>query len=185
MATTTPRLTYDDLESIPQEREGDRHEVIDGELVVTPSPIPVHQIISLNLVRHLDQRINANGLGRLLYAPVDIRSHRRMCSFPISSLSRGTGCTLSAPKRSAPPICGRDPLSGTRQRDLTTKRDLFARFGVQEYWIVDPGARTVAVLSLVGKRYEPVPLEEGGTIVSRVLPSPRCGRKGCLCGGGG
>jgi hypothetical protein len=35
MATTIKRLTYDDLESIPQEREGDRHEIIDGELVLT------------------------------------------------------------------------------------------------------------------------------------------------------
>jgi hypothetical protein len=43
MATTT-RLTYDDLETIPQEREGDRHELIDGELVVTPSPITKHHI---------------------------------------------------------------------------------------------------------------------------------------------
>ena len=42
MATTTRHLTYDDLEAIPQEREGDRHELIDGELIVTPSPIPVH-----------------------------------------------------------------------------------------------------------------------------------------------
>ena len=48
MATTIKRLTYDDLDSIPQEREGDRHEIIDGELIVTPAPIPDHQDSSAN-----------------------------------------------------------------------------------------------------------------------------------------
>ena len=49
MATTVKRLTYDDLDAIPQEREGDRHEIINGELVVTPSPIPNHQDVSANI----------------------------------------------------------------------------------------------------------------------------------------
>lgn len=73
MATTIKRLTYDDLETIPQEREGDRHEIIDGELVVTPSPSPKHQIASRNLFRRLDQHVVANDLGEVYYAPLDIR----------------------------------------------------------------------------------------------------------------
>jgi hypothetical protein len=52
MATTTtartavPLLTYADLDAIPKEREGDRHELFDGVLVVTPSPIPAHRLVS-------------------------------------------------------------------------------------------------------------------------------------------
>jgi Uma2 family endonuclease len=59
---------------------------------------------------------------------------------------------------------------GTRLRDLDTKRAIYARFGIQEYWIVDPDARTLTVLSLAGVKFEPVPGEEGGAIASRVLP---------------
>jgi Uma2 family endonuclease len=59
---------------------------------------------------------------------------------------------------------------GTRRRDLTIKRNLYARFGVQEYWIVDPDAETVTVLALVNDRYEPFAGDVEGTIVSRVLP---------------
>jgi Uma2 family endonuclease len=59
---------------------------------------------------------------------------------------------------------------GTRRRDLTTKWDLYARFGVREYWIVDPDARNVTVLALTGDKYERVPLTNDDMIQSRVLP---------------
>ncbi len=57
-----------------------------------------------------------------------------------------------------------------RQRDLTVKRALYARFGVREYWIVDPEAKTVIVLVLNDDRYEPLPVTGDGRIVSRALP---------------
>ena len=73
MATTVRRLTYDDLEAIPQEREGDRHELIDGELVVTPSPIPKHQIVSSkHLLCARSTLFDAETSGGLR-APIDIR----------------------------------------------------------------------------------------------------------------
>jgi Uma2 family endonuclease len=72
MAIVT-RLTYDDLESIPEERPGDRHELIDGELFVTPSPIPVHQIVSVNIEYALARLVRESGLGIVLHAPIDIR----------------------------------------------------------------------------------------------------------------
>jgi Uma2 family endonuclease len=49
MAITARRLTTEDLDSIPEEPPGDRHELIDGELIVTPVPLDKHQAISLNL----------------------------------------------------------------------------------------------------------------------------------------
>jgi len=58
---------------------------------------------------------------------------------------------------------------GTRRRDLSVKRALYAEFRVPEYWVVDPEERTVTVLALAGDRYESVPIEEDGMIRSRVL----------------
>jgi Uma2 family endonuclease len=171
MAITT-RLTYDDLESIPQEREGDRHELIDGELVVTPSPIPRHQIASANIVQALQGHVREGDLGLVLYAPTDVRLTPDNVLIPDILFVTRDRLHIIGPKAiDAPPDLVVEILPpGTRQRDLSTKSALYARFGVQEYWIVDPESRIVPVLSLVGDHYVPIPLADEVAIESRVLP---------------
>ena len=175
MATTIKRLTYDDLESIPQEREGDRHEIIDGELVVTPAPIPKHQIVSRSIFRRLDQHVVANDLGEVYFAPIDIRFTPDNVLIPdIIFIARDRLHVMGSRAVDAAPDLVIEILSpGTRRRDLTTKRDLYARFGVREYWPVDLEARTVEVLALVGKGFQVVPPLADGSIQSRVLPDLR------------
>ena len=172
MATTTTRLTYDDLESIPQEREGDRHELIDGELIVTPSPIPIHQIISSNIAYALERIVREQRLGRVLAAPIDIRFTPDNVLIPDIIFIALDRLHVVGPKTvDAPPDLVVEILSpGTRQRDLSVKRDLYARFGVREYWVVDPAGRTVAVYEQVGNGYRSVPPLQGGVIQSVVLP---------------
>ena len=172
MAITTRNLTYDDLEAIPQEREGDRHEIIDGELVVTPSPIPHHQDVSGNIFFALQQVVRAQKLGKVYSAPIDIRFTPDNVLIPDIIFIAQDRLHLIGPRAvDAPPDLVVEILSlGTHRRDLTVKRDLYAQFGVHEYWVVDPEARTVSVLSLTGDRYEPVPPGDDGAIASRVLP---------------
>lgn len=175
MATTIKRLTYDDLESIPQEREGDRHEIIDGELIVTPAPAPPHQFASRNVFRRLDRHVSRARLGEVLFAPVDIRLTPDIVLIPDIIFIAKDRLHIVGPKTvdAAPDLVVEILSPGTRQRDLTVKRDLYARFGVREYWIVDPDRRTVEVLELVGDAYRLVPLLEGSVIQSRVLPELR------------
>jgi Uma2 family endonuclease len=172
MAITTRKLTYDDLEAIPQEREGDRHEIIDGELVVTPSPIPHHQDVSGNIFFALQQVVRAQKLGKVYSAPVDIRFTPDNVLIPdIIFIAQDRLHVIGPRAVDAPPDLVVEILSpGTRRRDLTVKRDLYAQFGVREYWVVDPEARTVSALSLTGDRYEPVPPGDDGAIASHVLP---------------
>jgi Uma2 family endonuclease len=173
MATTARRLVYDDLDAIAQERPGDRHEIIDGELVVTPSPAPKHQIITTNLILRLGQHIETHGLGTLLPAPTDIQLTPDNVLIPdLCFVAKGRAHIVGPNAIDAPPDLVVEILSpGTRRRDLAVKRDLYARFGVQEYWIVDPDTRTVTVLALVGASYEVVPADEEGKIRSRILPA--------------
>jgi Uma2 family endonuclease len=166
------RLTYDDLESIEEERPGDRHEIINGELVVTPSPAPMHQIVSRDLFRLLDRHVKTNALGEVLYAPVDIRLTPDNVLIPDIIYIARDRLHIIGPKTidGTPDLVVEILSPGTRRRDLDTKRELYARFGVQEYWLVDPDTRTVAVLALAGNKFEPFAGGDAGTITSRVLP---------------
>jgi Uma2 family endonuclease len=172
MATTARRLTFDDLELIPEEHEGERQELIDGELVVTPPPTMDHQSISPNLVYALERTVREQDLGRVYAAPTGIRFTPNNVLIPDIMYIAHNRLHIRGPKTvDAPPDLVVEILSpGTRQRDLTVKRELYARFGVQEYWIVDPDVRTVTVLALAGDKYELVPAGEGSMIASRVLP---------------
>jgi Uma2 family endonuclease len=175
MATTIKRLTYDDLESIPQEREGDRHEIIDGELIVTPAPAPPHQFVCRNMFRHLDRHVLRARLGEVLFAPVDIRLTPDNVLIPDIIFIARDRLHIVGPKTvdAAPDLVVEILSPGTRRRDLTTKRDIYARFGVREYWVVDLDKRAVEVLALVGNGFQPVPAREDGSLQSRVLPGLR------------
>src|SRR5215218_2890448 len=64
------RLTYDDYLLFPE--DGQRHEVLDGEHYVTPSPFVQHQRISGRLYKPLSSWVEERQLGEVLYAPVDV-----------------------------------------------------------------------------------------------------------------
>jgi Uma2 family endonuclease len=172
LATTARRFTYDDLEAIPQEREGDRHEIIDGELIVTPSPIPHHQGVSANIVYALERIVREQNLGKVYTAPIDVRFTADYILIPdIVFISRDRLHVIGPKAVDASPDLVIEILSpGTRQRDLTVKRNLYARFGVPEYWVVDPIDRTVSVFERSGSDYQSVPHAANGSIQSRVLP---------------
>jgi Uma2 family endonuclease len=175
MAITARRLTYDDLEFIPQEREGDRHELIDGELVVSPVPLDRHQSASSNIVFALETFVRQHRLGRVRTAPSGVRlAHDTLVVPDLYFIVRDRLHLLGEKGMQGPPDLVVEILSpGTRRRDIGLKRELYARFGVAEYWIVDPDAKSVLVLALEEDHYEEISLGEHGAIVFRVLPNLR------------
>ena len=64
-----PRYTYQDYEKLP---EGAPYQLIGGELIMTPSPVPYHQDISRNLEFLLLSHIKSQELGKVYYAPIDV-----------------------------------------------------------------------------------------------------------------
>jgi Uma2 family endonuclease len=172
MATTARRLTFDDLDLIPEAHPGDRHELIDGELAVTPVPIIKHQIVNANVTSALDRHVRDAGLGMVFHPPTGIRFSPHYLLVPdVCFVARKRLHILGAKTINAAPDLVVEILSpGTRRRDVETKRDVYARFGVREYWIVDLDERMVTVLTLVGNTYVSVPLTGDGKIQSRVFP---------------
>src|SRR4051812_11662093 len=140
------KLTYDDFVLFPD--DGKRHELIDGEHYVTPSPNTGHQRISGRFYLLIGNWLETNRVGQLFYAPYDIVISRYDIVEPdlvYFSNERAAKAITALHATSAPDIVIEIASPGTRKRDETIKRRLYERSGVSEYWIVDPGVEVVRV----------------------------------------
>ena len=139
------KLTYDDFLCFPD--DGRRHELIDGEHFVTPSPAERHQRVSVKLVRALDDYLETSGGGHVYHAPFDVVLSNHDVVEPDLLVVLNNQLEVLTPQhvRGAPAIVVEILSPGTRRRDETLKRNLYARAGVREYWMVDPDARTITV----------------------------------------
>ncbi len=63
-------LTYEAYLAMPEMKQ--RYEILDGELIMSPSPLPIHQWIAANLFRTLDTYVRGHQLGIVLFAPLDV-----------------------------------------------------------------------------------------------------------------
>lgn len=170
MATKT-KLTYEDYEAFPD--DGSRYEIIDGEMFMSPPPITAHQWASAELTWLLGSHIRQRGLGRLFYAPFAVMlSPHDIFEPDIVFISEGRMPLIDEKgMRGAPDLCIEIASPSTRAYDRTVKFERYARFGVNEYWIVDVDAQTVEVFSLENHSYTLLAIARGDeVIVSRVLP---------------
>lgn len=139
------RLTYEDYCLLPN--DGKRYEIIDGELFVTPSPRFGHQIVVTRLTRHLSAFVEDNHLGLVFVSPFDVVfSQFDVVEPDILYVSKARTAVLTEKNVQGAPDLVIEVLSPTTARiDRTTKLKLYARFGVQEYWIVDPDGPSAEV----------------------------------------
>jgi len=148
-ATSVParlKLTYDDFVVFPD--DGKRHELIDGEHYVTPSPNLRHQQIQGDLFAMIWNYLEAHPIGRVFPARLDVVFSRFDVVEPdimYVSHERAKTVLTTANVQGAPDLVIEIGSPSTRQRDETIKRHLYERFGVSEYWVVDPEIDIVRV----------------------------------------
>ncbi|HLY60265.1 MAG TPA: Uma2 family endonuclease [Terriglobia bacterium] len=132
------RLTYDDFCLLPS--DGKRYEIIEGELFVTPAPNYYHQIIVTRLTRHLSAFVEDNRLGLVFVSPFDVVfSQFDVVEPDILYISKARSSVLTEKNVQGSPDLVIEVLSpSTAKIDRTIKLKLYARFGGQEYWIIDP-----------------------------------------------
>ncbi len=132
------RLTYDDYCLLPN--DGKRYEIIEGELFVTPSPNFSHQIVVTRLTRYLSAFVEDNRLGLVFVSPFDVVfSQFDVVEPDILYVSKARSSVLTEKNVQGSPDLVVEVLSpSTAKIDRTTKLKLYARFGVEEYWIIDP-----------------------------------------------
>jgi Uma2 family endonuclease len=148
------KLTYDDFLLFPD--DGKRHELIDGEHYVTPSPNTKHQTIVGNLHLLIASWLEAHPIGRVFLAPFDVVfSHFDIVEPDLLYLSYERSAQVLTPQhvKGTPELVIEIGSPGTRQRDETIKRRLYERSGVTEYWVVDPDLEVIRVYRLEGETF--------------------------------
>jgi Uma2 family endonuclease len=169
MRPTSAKLTYDDFLLFPD--DGLRHELIAGEHYVTPSPAVIHQRLVSRLHVALFAYLDADDLGEVFTAPLDVvlSVHDVVEPDLLVVLSDQAGILTEGNVRGAPAIVVEVGSPSTRGRDEGIKRRLYERAGVREYWMVDPRSRTVTVCMFAGTVPDRV-LPRDGVLTSPVLP---------------
>jgi Uma2 family endonuclease len=148
------KLTYDDFVLFPD--DGQRHELIDGEHFVTPSPNRSHQTIVGNIFGLLWTHLEAHGGGQAFVAPFDVVFSNFDVVEPdvlFVSDERATRIMTAKNVQGAPDLVVEVGSPGTRRRDEKLKQQLYERFGVSEYWVVDPELELIKVYRAIEGRY--------------------------------
>ena len=169
MLTVKRRKTLSDLMSLPPET---RAELIDGEIYMSPAPGLKHQTAVLRLGRFLDEHVQPRRLGRVCVAPFDVILGEETVEPDVLFISAGRIRILGENRAEGAPDLVVEVLSpSTEVRDRVVKRDLYAKNGVREYWIVDVDRKTVEVLKLEKGAYAlQAVFETGDRVASTVLP---------------
>lgn len=123
-----------------------RMELIEGEFFVSPSPNSVHQRLVVRLVVLLDAHVRARNLGTVYCAPFDCILSDEDVVQPDVLFVAAANVSRIRERLHGPPDLAVEILSPAHEeRDRLVKRDLYLKYGVPEYWIVDPRERLVEV----------------------------------------
>jgi Uma2 family endonuclease len=156
------RVRYDDLAQMPE--DGRRYELYDGEAFVVPSPILLHQVVTMRLWRILDDYAAIAG-GLAVASPIDIVFSDYDVVQPdivfLTAFSMRT-VSLMKPVRQSPDLAVEVLSPSTASNDRGQKMRMFQRYGVPEYWIVDPIAETIEICRLTESAYALVGMFSGG-----------------------
>lgn len=143
-----------------------RHEVIDGELFVTPAPSVHHQRIVTDLVTLLNAFVQSNDLGELLSGPVDVIFAEGDYLEPDIVFVRRdrTGLFTDRGLEGPPDLVVEVTSPSTAVRDRGIKLDRYSHFGVPEYWVVDPAGRSIERWQIASDAAERVVYDPGDTL---------------------
>lgn len=170
MVTTTRKLTYEDYAKTPDD---ERYELLDGELVFMPSPKEIHQRILGRLFVALHVWAIEGMLGQVYVAPFDVvLSDTNTLQPDILFISNERSHIITeANVQGAPDLATEIISPSDPNRDRVRKREIYERHAVNEYWLVDPDARNVTVLTLRDGAYLTAGIYgESDTLTSPTLP---------------
>ena len=168
MIDSPPRKIMDVFRTLP---EGTLAELIDSVLYMSPSPSFDHQNISKSILRHL-LKFEDSGRGIVFHAPFDVYLDEKGNAVQpdlFVVLAENTGIIDRKGHVHGVPDFIIEILSpGNREHDTTRKKQLYQRFGVKEYWIIDPENKLATGFELKDKTYHLI-AEDIGIVKSKFL----------------
>lgn len=166
---TKKKTTYADYVKID---DNNRYEVFNGELRMVPAPSTDHQFVSRDLEFLVWNFVNKNGLGEVLDAPVDVVFDDEEVYQP----------DLVFIKRDRQGIIKRDAIHGVPDLimeivspssvfyDTVEKKEIYRKYGVNEYWLVFPDEKAIEVFALENGEYQEFcRFKKNGCVTSKIL----------------
>ena len=166
-----PIWTYTDYCVLPPDYR--RHEIIEGDHIVTPSPTTRHQKVLAALQFLLDSHVRSQELGTLLFAPMDVvLSETSVVQPDLLFVSKLRDHIITEPYVDGPPDLVIEALSpSTAAMDRGGKMRLYAKYGIPHYWIIDPQALTLEMFELREAEYQlEADFDKTETAVSKLFP---------------
>lgn len=146
--------TYQDYLQLDDEK---RYEIIEGKLIdMTPAPSIQHQIFSGNLIFAFMSHLHKHSVGRLLEAPVDVKLDEKNVVQPdlVVVLNNNQDIIKEQAIEGTPDLVVEIISPSTIVNDRNKKSELYAKFGITEYWIIDPPHQSIEVYNLINGKYE-------------------------------
>ena len=138
------------MKTIERRPEDERYELIEGELILAAAPNMAHQTTQGNLGAPMHIHVRTEELGYVFFSPCDVvlSEHTTLQPDLIFVPTENAAIITDANIQGAPDLVVEIISPSSTGRDWVTKRDLYARYGVKEYWLIDPINRTLWVMRL-------------------------------------
>ncbi|MCH7745138.1 MAG: Uma2 family endonuclease [Chloroflexi bacterium] len=167
MTLETKRLTYEDYLKGPEIKQ--RYDIIDGEMIMAPSPNLQHQRILRKLFLQVHRFVSEHQSGEVFFAPLDVvvrREPLRIRQPDLMFVSNDRANILGQIVEGAPDLVVEVLSPGNSRGEMESKLADYAQLGVREYWLVSPEAMTVEVLELDEGAWQRASLSGAGDHVS-------------------
>ena len=156
MAASTKSWTLEELHRLPD--DGNKYELVRGELFVTPPPTLAHETILSRLARLLDPYVAAHGLGLVYHPRSVVRFHGSEVEPDLLVRHPPIRADANWDTAAVPSLVVEVLSDSTRRRDRIQKRAFYMEAGVGDYWVVDPESGSIA--SVRPRREDVVAVDE-------------------------
>ncbi|MFM7856507.1 MAG: Uma2 family endonuclease [Flammeovirgaceae bacterium] len=149
-----PRTIMDVYKLLPQ---GTLAELIDGQIFMSPAPTNKHQRVLLAIYKLVDKLVSEENLGEIFVSPSDVYfdDHSNAVQPDLYFVSTDNNMKVldDEPNRGVPDLIVEILSPSNNRYDLDVKWRLYEKFGVKEYWIIDPATKEALIYQLENNSY--------------------------------